>query len=278
VDEVVAGRGQLVFLHALNPFGFANRRRVNEDNADLNRNFLLPPNELYHGDSPAYAKLNSFLNPEGAPRRFDFYLPKVLWKIARVGLSTLKQVVAEGQFAFPKGIFFGGHEAALSTKIVHENMMRWVRGQHVVHLDFHTGLGEHAKYKLLVTSPLSNEELALYKELYGSEVEIASGEGIAYKTRGDFGRYMAATASQANYHFLFVEFGTYSAIRVLGALRRENQAHFYAPEGSDVREQAKAKLLECFFPSCSSWRSQALERGQAIIQRAQRAAPILASR
>ena len=30
----------LVFLHAVNPWGFAWLRRVNEDNIDLNRNFL----------------------------------------------------------------------------------------------------------------------------------------------------------------------------------------------------------------------------------------------
>jgi hypothetical protein len=30
----------IVFVHAMNPYGFANNRRVNEDNVDLNRNFL----------------------------------------------------------------------------------------------------------------------------------------------------------------------------------------------------------------------------------------------
>jgi hypothetical protein len=182
VRDVVHARGQLLFLHALNPFGFANHRRVNEDNVDLNRNFLLP-NEPYQIDSPAYAKLSGFLNPEGAPRRFDLYLPEVLWRIARVGLPTLKQVVAEGQFAFPRGIFFGGHQAALSTKIVQRNMMQWVQGRHAVHLDFHTGLGEYAKYKLLVTSPRSCGNLALYKELYGPEVQITVGPGVSHTRR-----------------------------------------------------------------------------------------------
>ncbi|MBV9331668.1 MAG: DUF2817 domain-containing protein, partial [Alphaproteobacteria bacterium] len=42
---------KLVMLHALNPFGFAFDRRVNEDNADINRNFVdhahPPANEAY---------------------------------------------------------------------------------------------------------------------------------------------------------------------------------------------------------------------------------------
>ena len=33
----------LIFIHAINPWGFAWGRRVNEDNVDLNRNFLLHP-------------------------------------------------------------------------------------------------------------------------------------------------------------------------------------------------------------------------------------------
>ncbi|MFV1991047.1 MAG: DUF2817 domain-containing protein, partial [Acidimicrobiales bacterium] len=42
----------LLFVHALNPFGFSWTRRVNEDNVDLNRNFVdfdapLPLNDSY---------------------------------------------------------------------------------------------------------------------------------------------------------------------------------------------------------------------------------------
>ena len=47
-----SGRPTLVFVHALNPYGFSWVRRVNEDNVDLNRNFPdwsqpLPTNDGY---------------------------------------------------------------------------------------------------------------------------------------------------------------------------------------------------------------------------------------
>jgi len=42
---------KIVLLHALNPYGFSWDRRVNEDNADINRNFVdfadPPANEAY---------------------------------------------------------------------------------------------------------------------------------------------------------------------------------------------------------------------------------------
>jgi hypothetical protein len=37
--EVLPSKSGAILIHALNPFGFAWLRRVNEDNIDLNRNF-----------------------------------------------------------------------------------------------------------------------------------------------------------------------------------------------------------------------------------------------
>jgi hypothetical protein len=277
VRDIVDSRGQFVFIHSLNPFGFAELRRVNEDNVDLNRNFLIP-GESYHGASEGDAKLNNFLNPPVAPRHVDFSFARALWELGHVGLPALKQAIAEGQYAYPKGIFFGGHEAARSTQIVQVNIMRWIRGRHVVHLDFHSGLGKYAKYKLLIPAELGPQELRSYRELFGSQVELAgSGQGLAYRIRGDLGRYMAATAKHVDYRFLFAEFGTYSAIRVLWALRTENQAHYFTPEGSRARQRAKAKLLECFCPASLFWRTSVVRQGVEIIQTARRVAVLLAS-
>jgi hypothetical protein len=270
--------GELVFLHSLNPFGFEKLRRANEVNVDLNRNFLLP-GESYKGASDGYVKLNDFLNPAGAPRYIDyFYLPNVLWRIGRLGISGLKQAIAEGQYDFPKGIFFGGDGPTRTAQIMQANMLRWISGQRVVHLDFHTGLGEFAKYKLLVTAALSPQQLRQYETLFGPQVECtAGGQGIAYKMRGDLGRFATAIAKDRDYHFLFVEFGTHSAVRILLALRQENQAHFFIPEGSRAHQLAKAEFLECFCPASQSWRTPVLQQSLEIIQRAQGAAIALAS-
>ena len=47
---------KIVMIHLLNPFGCACYRRWNEDNIDLNRNFL-GANEIYAGAPPAYRSL-----------------------------------------------------------------------------------------------------------------------------------------------------------------------------------------------------------------------------
>src|SRR4051812_11246297 len=45
---------RIVLVHALNPFGFAWARRVNEENVDLNRNFVDP---AHPPNNPVYAPL-----------------------------------------------------------------------------------------------------------------------------------------------------------------------------------------------------------------------------
>jgi hypothetical protein len=278
LDDVIDTGGQLVLIHSINPFGFHMLRRANEDNIDLNRNFLVD-NESYIGASPVYTQLNNFLNPASPPQRLDAYHIRVLWNIARFKYSTFKQAIAEGQFDFPKGIFFGGHKMARSTEMIKANVLTWVKAPHVVHVDLHTGLGARAKYKLLVPAMREANDLELYSKLLECEIELLAGrKGIAYRTKGDFGRYMLSIAKDINYHFFFAEFGTYSGIRVLKALRQENQAYFSLRPRATCATAARAELLECFCPASESWRTSVAMQGTKLLSAAHRMASLLSSR
>jgi hypothetical protein len=140
----------LVLLHALNPFGFSWLRRANEENVDLNRNFL-PEGEAYRGSPARYAELDWLLNPRTPPRRIDLFLARSLLAIARHGLPALKQAIAGGQYDFPRGLFFGGHGPAPLRRILRENLPRWIGdAELVLHVDFHSGLGRRGTHKLLL--------------------------------------------------------------------------------------------------------------------------------
>jgi predicted deacylase len=58
--------GAILFVHTLNPFGMAWLRRFNENNVDLNRNFL-PAGVGRPTASEAYRRLEKFLNPGSPP-------------------------------------------------------------------------------------------------------------------------------------------------------------------------------------------------------------------
>ena len=114
----------LLVLHALNPHGFAWSRRQDASGIDLNRNFL-GDQESYQGVDPVYTDLDPLLNPKRPPG-FDGFLLRSALTTARIGLPKLKQVLAEGQFEFPKGLFFGGKEPSWTMQIFQQRLREWV--------------------------------------------------------------------------------------------------------------------------------------------------------
>ena len=256
---------RLVMLHGLNPFGFAWRRRVNEDNVDLNRNFLLP-GEPYAGAPPHYRELDGLLNPPSPPGGCDPLRFKAALAELRLGRGVLRQTLPVGQYEFPKGLFFGGHGPSQTQRIVAENFPCWLAGaEEVLHVDFHTGLGPWAGYVVWPSGPANSPQaLRLRQRLGGNAL------GHFYPARGAWGAWCEARFADRGYRFATVEFGTYSQFRVGAALRAENRAHFWCPPGDPRLDRARAKLVEAFAPSDSRWRDSALRQGLALFDRAVR--------
>ncbi|MCU0705519.1 MAG: M14 family metallopeptidase [Fimbriiglobus sp.] len=256
---------QCVFIHAVNPWGFAHRRRFNEDNVDLNRNFLLPGEE-YRGSPPGYAELIPLLNPKRSPGRFDPFHALAAWAVLRHGMPKLKQAVAAGQYDHPKGLFFGGRGPAESVHILGEHWDRWLgEAQDVVHLDYHTGLGDWGTHTLLIDLPLSTAQRDRLTNWFG-ERSFQGGDpsGTAYDARGGFGPWCHHRRNGREYLFACAEFGTYAPITVVGALRAENMAHHWGHPTDASTEGAKRRLAEKFCPASADWRARVLADGVGL--------------
>jgi hypothetical protein len=259
----------LVLVHALNPYGFAWVRRANEENVDLNRNFLLP-GEAYAGSPARYAALDSMLNPRHPPCRYDLFRLRAGLEILRIGMPDLKQAVAEGQYDFPRGLFFGGHGPAATHRILAEQLGRWVGdAPRILQIDFHTGLGRWATYQLLVDVWLEPERFAWSQEQFGARVvHCDPALSIAYHARGDLAAWCRAMFPDRTFDLFCAEFGTYAPLRVLAALRAENQAHFWADPNQPNTRWAKTRLREAFVPASLEWRSRTVTQGLELIHRA----------
>ena len=255
---------KLVFIHALNPYGFAWLRRWNEDNIDLNRNFLLSE-DVYEGSPKDYPQFNSFLNPPSPPSRFEAYMLKALWLISRYGMTSLRNTLPVGQYDFPKGLFFGGHTSSRTKEILSQNLPTWIgNSSEVIHVDFHTGLGRSRTYKLLLGPTTTAESYASLCRRFGSlNLEYFSIEGMSYPIRGGLAAWSQALLPQCRYNLLTAEFGTYSSIQVLKALRAENRAYWWGEESKRYGWTTN-QLVEMFSPKSQQWRQECFAQGLSI--------------
>ena len=249
---------QFVLIHAVNPYGFKNLRRCNEDNVDLNRNFLLGA-KAYRGSPEGYRDLDSFLNPKSLPR-FDFFSLRAVWKILSVGMGKLMAAIAKGQYDFPSGLFFGGSEPAKSHEVLKGELKNWFDDTNRICLiDFHTGLGKHGTYQIF---PCGAEDTSWFRKHFRSKVGASP-----YEVEGDFATWFKNQNLAKSVRSILAEFGTHPVVRVLSALRDENRLHHCSKNWS-TDDAAKLRLMEAFCPRSTQWRQSAVKQGLKIISQA----------
>lgn len=268
-DRKIPEHMAVVLIHGINPYGFAHLRRVNEDNVDLNRNFLLE-GQPFAGAPAAYQKLDALLNPTAPPGPLEPFLLVAGANVLRHGFTALKNAVAQGQYDFPQGIFFGGRGPSQSQRILREHAPAWLGSpERVIQLDFHTGLGAFADYALCLDVPVDHPRVVQLKRELGPEhLQSYDPKGVLYEIRGGLGRWLESRFPQTQYDCLLAEFGTYPSLRVLRAMRLENCVHLHAQHDRALNQRAKRALVEVFCPASEKWRSSVVSKAQRIAAQA----------
>lgn len=266
-------RPSVLFIHALNPFGYAWIRRANEDNIDLNRNFLLP-GESYQGAHPLFQYVYETFNPHRSRRFYQNFYLEAWWLISRYSKAALQASLPVGQYEYPEGLFFGGKAPSQTMNMLQQNLPGLVpHADNVVHLDFHTGLGKWTTGHLLIDSQPGDHEYQWWNAWAPvGMVEPVSSKSTAYLARGTIGPWMKQVVfPQAQYRYAAAEFGTYGGVRVLRSLVEELRSH-YALDPDDRRYQAAKKLvLNTFIPPSPDWRNSVLRQGLKLCESASQA-------
>lgn len=254
----------LVLAHVLNPWGMSWLRRANENNVDLNRNFL-SPGERWEGAPALYAGLEPLLNPPAASPPGAFRLRLALFAL-RHGLHATRQAIAEGQYRFPRGLFYGGAALEAGPRLYFD----WLRANlsqatHVVALDVHTGLGRRGGETVIrepgaAATPTPELERALGRRL------VDPAAGAAYRIRGGMGGALPHALPGARVDYLLQEIGTAPTLAVLRALREENWHHHRGE--TDLRHPARLALVEALSPASPGWRRCALVHGLTLLHAA----------
>lgn len=255
-----------LWLHALNPIGMATFRRVNENNVDLNRNFL-PEGASYGADDAAYAALDGLLNPKRAPGA-DLFLLQAAAKLARHGMSSLRNAVARGQYSFPQGIFYGGREPQATTRELLAFLPERLRDkQRVVHVDLHTARGPRGDY-LAFLEKGNGSERQRAAPIFGDRLRAwEPGSADGYEMRGGMLPELMRRLPHVRYDGITLEFGTASDMAILRALRTENQLRFHGAEGA--ASAALDPMRAAFFPADVRWQRSVLSHAAGIHRNAE---------
>jgi predicted deacylase len=258
----------LVLVHAINPWGMANYRRVDQDNIDLNRNFITDWSE-FKDINKDYSRLRFLLEPGelGKKREKAAFYFRVARALALAGSGGIKRALTLGQYRFDKGLYFGGSE--------HQPVARWLIDlyhgvlrdfKQVVHLDIHTGYGP-ARRMTIVNSALDPRDTAGLKEQLGYDLIVKADPQEFYSIQGDMVDYncwLGRQYPEAQLYSTCFEFGTLgdsigALLQSMRALIDENR--LWQHRGGDtLRDEAiRKQFVEAFYPNCSMWRQRAVE-------------------
>jgi len=255
----------LVVIHALNPYGMANLRRFNGNNVDLNRNFHFS-SDGWRGEQLKYAALDKFFNPPRPPF-FDFFYFRALLICVRFGNACVRQTLTGGQYHYPKGLYFGGNglepEAA--------GYIAWLKDSPLLNLDklmvidFHTGLGRFGEQSLFMRSAPDQRESLSRKLGVCVTPSKTESKTMGYHHGGGNSGVYRRLFTGGKLTCLTVEYGTYPGLRMLHALRAENQHHHYGDR--DLTHWSKQNLKEAFCPESKDWRRRVVTQGSELIER-----------
>lgn len=259
----------VLLVHATNPYGFSWLRRVNEDNIDINRNFLdfehkLPAN-------PGYFDIAALLTPSEWNAGIEAQIGAALTAWAhKVGRRAASQALSSGQHTHPNGLFYGGTGPCWSHRTIATIVAHYLEaaGQLCV-LDLHTGLGPPGYSEMICRHAPGSPMLDRARAWFGQAVTSpASGESESPVIEGNLRMTFAHLLPDADVVASAIEVGTLGLEEVTAALIADNWLHVHGDPASPQGREIKARIRRAFYPDTDAWRAQCYPRAQEIFAQA----------
>lgn len=259
----------VLFVHAINPYGFAWLRRVNEDGVDLNRNYLdplRPPPENAAYDELADALVPPRLDGEiGAEA--DAFLAACR---SRMGDLAFFRAVASGQFRHPRGLFYGGVAPVWSNRTLHRILDDHLRDRDdVAAIDLHTGLGPFGYGDLISDHVPGSAGAERVRRFWGDSVsEMFKGQTAPLVADGPTPRALMRALGHVRLTVATLEFGTYDRDSGRKALRADHWLHAHGDPLGPEAAPIKQALRRQYFPDTADWKEAVLFRAHQVARMA----------
>ncbi len=244
---------RVVLLHAFNPYGFSWVRRVNEDNVDLNRNFIdwsqpPPANEDYGG-------IAHLLVPDDwSEQTQEATTLQLLAHAEEIGFDRLQEVVSGGQYTHPTGVFHGGSGPVWSHRWLVEHVDDLVAGaRRLVIVDLHTGLGPWGHGELISHESGGEPGYERATALWGDVRSMVDGESVSANLSGDWLGAIDGLVPDVEVTAVALEFGTVDTVSVLQALRADAVLHAVGEPMADRADAVRAQVRAAFADDDPAW-------------------------
>lgn len=247
---------RLVLVHAINPWGFANGSRTNEDNVDLNRNFLNWENGAR--TSELYNEMHEILTlTELTEKALDSAWPRIGALMEKYGPGPVSDAMAGGQYIYPEGMNYGGRGPVWSNTLLQSVVKEFAApARRAALIDWHTGIGEFGKPFFFCFHDRDSEAYARACDWWGREnVETSDvGGGMPPPNyQGLLFRGVEEALCGTPFTGTVIEVGTYPLPEMAKALMIDQYLKFGAPADPDVAERWRAWMHERFCPAGAEW-------------------------
>ena len=256
----------VLYVHALNPWGFSHGRRVTQENVDLNRNFHDFGQPL--PDNPAYRQVHPLLLPETWPPD-EANRQAVQAFIARHGVAAWQAAISGGQHEFADGLFFGGRAPTWSNQTLRRVLAQHAaRARRVAWIDLHTGLGPSGVGERIYAGRDDAAAVARARRWWGDEVtSIYDGSSTSALLTGLMWNAIYDAAPQAQFTGIALEYGTEPIPEIIDALRGDHWLALHPGAPAELAAQIKARLLRAFYTDTDAWKGQIVSQArQALFQ------------
>jgi hypothetical protein len=257
----------IVFIHAVNPHGFAWGRRCNEDGVDVMRNFVDFSGSL--PENPVYDELVDAIVPAAwsGPAR-EAADQRILDYVRENGFEELKQNIPTGQYKYWYAPFFGGVAPTWSNRVYRDFVRTRLRGRKAVcQIDYHTGLGDYAAGQLIGFHRQGSAGLEIAPQWWGERfVTVYTEETVAYHVSGGMLDALEAELPETTVVAAAYEFGTVPENEVLTALRSDHWLYAHGELDTPLADMVRTEMRSAFFPEQEDWMTAVTELGQSAQQ------------
>jgi hypothetical protein len=258
---------RVALVHALNPVGFSWVRRVNEDNVDLNRNFVdwsSPPR------NDAYGDIADLLVPAEWDEETRAATTAALLDAAgEVGFDRFQEIVSGGQYDHPTGIFHGGSGPVWSHRWLASHLPEIVGpAKRIGIIDLHTGLGPWGHGELISHEGSGDPGYARGTAWWGEVRSMREGESVSASLEGDWLAAVDEWLPDVAVTAAALEFGTVDTISVLQSLRADAGLHAHGDPNGNEAGAIRAQVRAAFADDDPAWLATLIERFDDVATRA----------